>query len=121
MNIDYIHHDTRTDEPLQIQIKTLTKWQDPTIEEKDKEIERLNNIIDIKTNRIQQLMKRLSKRREKVDRLNNIINELEKDLTNILEDMYISLVYIDGRDYYSASLIPLEDEIDKLKELKEGK
>ena len=31
-------------------IEIITRWQDPTIEEKDKEIERLNNIIkDIET------------------------------------------------------------------------
>lgn len=28
------------------EIETFTRWQDPTIEEKDKEIERLNNIIN---------------------------------------------------------------------------
>ena len=46
MNIDYLHHDTKTDEPLQTQIETLTRWQDPTIEEYKKEITRLNNIIE---------------------------------------------------------------------------
>ena len=47
MNKEYIHKDTRTDEPLQVQIETLTRWQDPTIKEYKKEIERLNNIIDL--------------------------------------------------------------------------
>lgn len=45
---------------------------------KDKEIERLNRIIEIKSNRIQDLMSRLSKRTEKVERLNNIINKAIK-------------------------------------------
>ena len=61
-------------------VETFTRWVDPTIKEKDKEIEKLNRIIEIKTNRIQELMKRLSKRQEKVEELNNIINELEKTL-----------------------------------------
>jgi len=73
---------TTTQEP-----ELLTRWIDPTIEEKDNEIEKLNNIIYIKTNRIQQLMKRLSKRQEKVDRLNNIIDEIRKIVKHEKEEL----------------------------------
>ena len=58
---------------------------------------------------------------QEIKRLKNIIDELEKDLTKVLEDMYNSLVHINGRGYYSASLVPLEDELNKLKELKGDK
>lgn len=71
------------------------------LQEKDKEIQRLNNIIDIKTNRIQQLMKRLSKRQEKVDRLNNIINDKKErqDIAiRLLEKMF-------GTDDYEINYI----------------
>ena len=37
---------TKTDEPLQEKIQIFTRYQDPTIEEYKKEIDRLNNIIN---------------------------------------------------------------------------
>lgn len=42
--IDYIHKDTRTlPDTITGEIQTITRWQDPTIEEYKKEIERLKN------------------------------------------------------------------------------
>ena len=98
-------------------------------QEQDKEIARLNIIIDIKTNRIQQLMKRLSKRQEKVDRLNNIINELERILFS--NKMYGEKVFeksglsVEGfkqqHPYTLGSYDNSVNLLDKIKELKEGK
>ena len=74
-------------------VEKFTHWVDPTIEQKDKEIERLNNIID----------------------------ELEKDLEEVFIKMKEKQVRIGGRGYYYTDLIPIEDVLDKLKKLKEGK
>ena len=66
-------------------IQTFTRWIDPTIEEQKKEI----------------------------DRLNNVINELEKWLIEYR-------TFIDIPDYYEEGIIDCLDEVlDKLKELKE--
>ena len=119
--------------------------------EKDKEIERLNKIIEVKTNRIQELMKRLSKRQEKVDRLNNIINELEwKPIDEYFKNKEnYDWVLVKYYDKYNFECIPsvaewrfdkwylkdneksLQDfevkyffdmqQLDRLKELKEGR
>jgi hypothetical protein len=56
-----------------------------------------------------------------IDRLNNIINELEKDLEKVFSKMKEKQVEIGGRGYYYTDLIPVEDVLNKLKELKEGK
>lgn len=48
------------------------------------------------------------------DSLNNIIDELEKAYYKMEEKQ----VEIDGRGYYYTDLIPIEEIIDKLKELK---
>jgi len=56
--LDFVHHDSKTNEPLQKQIETFTRWQDPTIKEYKKEIERLNNII----NEYEKIMKECSDR-----------------------------------------------------------
>ena len=50
------------------------------IKEKDKEIERLNKIIEIKNNRIQQLMKRT--RSARIDKAIEYIEEKEETLLN---------------------------------------
>lgn len=67
--------------------KTLYHNEKEKRKDLEKEVKRLNKIIEIKTNRIQDLMSRLSKRTEKVERLNNIINKtieyIEKELGNV--------------------------------------
>lgn len=98
-----------------IEITDTESWNKAIyiVDEKDKEIERLNAIIDIKTNRIQQLMKRLSKRQEKVDELNNIIEELEKYLER-QQKLY-------GINQQRFSWGVCGEALEYLKELKEGK
>ena len=84
------------------------------LEEKDKEIERLNNIIE-KTqqdytdeyNLRHKLSLELSQEKDKTFQLNNIINELEKWLE------YQGDHTMQQHNYYSV--------LDKLKALKEGK
>ena len=58
---------------------------------------------------------------KEIERLNNIINELEKDLEEVFNKMKEKQVGIGGRGYYYTDLLPIEDILDKLKELKEGK
>lgn len=74
-------------------VEILTRWQDPTIEEQQKEIERLNKIIDIKTNRIQQLLKRLHKRQQ---RIYKAIEYIRSQYTIIDDDLYLALYSSDG-------------------------
>ena len=82
MNKEYIHKDTRTDEPLHVQIETLTRWQDPTIYEKDKEIKRLNNII----NEFEKYLINEIKRLENVEQTPSIIL-----ITGKIHDIYDEL------------------------------
>ena len=70
-------------------------------------------------NNFKELNKRLDEREEEIERLNNIINELEKEIYNVVDKMYNSLIEIEGRGYYYQDLLPLECLIFKLKELKE--
>ena len=154
-------------------VETFTQWIDPTIEEKDKEIERLrkrekkwekwttekeilstkmseylckwknikreyNNQVEsnrLKKQEIERLSKEITKLNEEnktlkelekhtmreITRLNNIINELEKDLEEIFNKMKEKQVEISGRGYYYTDLIPIEDILNKLKEGKEWK
>lgn len=44
--------------------------------------------------------------------------ELEKDLEKVFSKMKEKQVEIGGRGYYYTNLIPVEDVLDKLKELK---
>ena len=53
----------------------LQNASDEVEEEKDKEIEKLNTIIEIKTNRIQDLMSRLSKRQDRIDKAIECIDD----------------------------------------------
>ena len=85
-------------------VETITHWIDPTIQEKDKEIERLNNDIKI-------LLKENDNKEKVIIKLNNIINELEKYLEDLIDNDCVS---IEATEIY-------EDTLDKLKELKEGK
>lgn len=68
------------------------------------EVDKLNKIIKIKTNRIQDLMKRLSKRTDKVERLNNIIGKVigliyDYQMNDEENENYKELLYVlKGRD-----------------------
>ena len=53
-----------------------------------------------------------------IERLNNIINSIENEVRNTTEEMYKTLVKIDGRGYYSANLTRLDYLLDKIKALK---
>jgi len=55
---------------------------------------------------------------EEIERLNNIINSIENEVRNTTEEMYKTLVKIDGRGYYSANLTRLDYLLDKIKALK---
>lgn len=68
--------------------KTLYHNEKEKRKDLEKEVKRLNKIIEIKTNRIQDLMSRLSKRTEKVERINNIINDFEDWLNAKYEEMH---------------------------------
>ena len=89
-------------------------------EQKDKEIERLNNIIEEKT----YLYNKLSTESEyTINKLNNIINELEKDIKDELKK-YNRQKYLKNPAKSKIAEFK-EDVLDymlyKLKELKEGK
>lgn len=53
-----------------------------------------------------------------VDRLNNVIDKIYNEVLNTTEEMYKTLVKIDGRGYYSASLTRLDYLLDKIRKLK---
>lgn len=55
------------------EIETFTRWQDPTIEEKDKEIERLESII----NQVDKYVDKMS--------YSSIVDNPKKDLQKILK------------------------------------
>lgn len=55
---------------------------------------------------------------EEIERLNNILNSIENEVRNTTEEMYKTLVKIDGRGYYSANLTRLDYLLDKIKALK---
>ena len=92
-------------ERLKEEYMMLQNASDEVEEEKDKEIEKLNTIIEIKTNRIQDLMSRLSKRQDKIDKA---IEHIEENKTthecnewgfdNMLEDIIPLLDILKGVD-----------------------
>lgn len=53
------------------EVEVLTRWQDPTIEEYKKEIERLNDVIKIKDEGIKAFAKDLCDTTEELERANN--------------------------------------------------
>lgn len=61
----------------------LQNASDEVEEKKDREIEKLNTIIEIKTNRIQDLMSRLSKRQDRIDKAIEYIEQLTNDEESI--------------------------------------
>lgn len=62
----------------------------------------------------------LDKKDKEIDRLNNIIDELEKDIRNNMAD-YDKLYEEQDEQEYLDKYFALKIELDKLKELKEGK
>lgn len=110
-NLDWTHHDSKTINENYYQViegtrswgKTYTvNLFEKQLEEKDKEIEILNN--EIKT-----LLKENEAKEKVIKKQDYVINELEKWLNN---QIMISLKYEIG--YY-------KEVLDKLKELKEEK
>ena len=90
---------------LREESEVLTRWIDPTIQEKDKEIERLNNKIkEYETNTIPTLEHNIDVLVDSEDRLNNIIDEISK-----------TIKWAKKEDEYQGAIY----EIDNL--LKEGK
>ena len=62
-------------------VEIITRWVDPTIEEKDKEIERLNKELEYYKKEKERLGKLFYNRNEENIRLNNIIKELQHKKT----------------------------------------
>ena len=97
------------------------------LEEKDKEIERLNNIIkEYKTNTIPTLEHNIDVLVDSEERLNNIIDELEKELLNKIDAVKnLKDTLGDGVYLINPHIDLLNQEYNyfliKLKELKEGK
>lgn len=92
-------------ERLKEEYVMLQNASDEVEEEKDKEIEKLNTIIEIKTNRIQDLMSRLSKRQDRIDKAIEYIEENktthecnEWGFDNMLEDIIPLLDILKGVD-----------------------
>ena len=98
-----------TEEP-----EIFTRWADPTIYEKDKEIERLNNDIKI-------LLKENDNKEKVIIKYENIINEAIDKAKTMKASMLLDTV--DGIDIDSQFVHNLFELIDFLekKELKEGK
>ena len=83
------------------------------------------NVLDILDNQNEEYERKLENevkyQNSEVIRLNNIINELEKSLEKVFEKMEEKQIEIEGRGYYYTDLLPIEEVLDKLKELKGGK
>lgn len=79
------------------------------LEEKDKAIIGLNNTII-------ELHSVICRQQAKINRLNNILNELES---------YLEQQWLEWKDSYNEEIVAMANEdkaiLDKLKELKEGK
>ena len=89
------------------------------IERLNKELEGKDILIKMKTERIQNLMNRLAKRQDKVDRLNNIIDELDNKLCSTWQ-----LYYDHSRltTFKCEDMLYLIEQIRKdIEKLKEGK
>ena len=78
----------------------------------------MNEELKAKDNEILELFKMCNEKDNEIERLNNIINSIENEVRNTTEEMYKTLVKIDGRGYYSASLTRLDYLLDKIKALK---
>ena len=74
--------------------------------------------LKAKDNEILELFKMCNEKDKEIERLNNIINSIENEVRNTTEEMYKTLVKIDGRGYYSANLTRLDYLLDKIKALK---
>ena len=81
------------------------------------DIDTFNKAVDT----FKDLQNEIEEKDKEIERLNNVINELEKDLEEVFDKMKEKQVGIGGRGYYYTDLIPIENILDKLKELKEGK
>ena len=87
-----------------------------------KRLETDDILIEMKSKRIKQLMNKISRRNEEIERLSKEVDMWNRkyneqvDITNELEN-YILNHYIVGHTIQNASL---DDILNKLKELKEG-
>ena len=111
MNIGYLYHDTRADEPLQNQIIDIRKQQ--IKEETELEI---NEFINQK----------LKEKDKEIERSNNIINELEKWLESEIDRIIKlkspkrrSIPPYGAENYcYENMILRYKEVLDKLRELK---
>ena len=83
------------------------------VDEKDKEIERLSKDCDIWN-------RKYNEQFDRAERLNNIINELEKELREGSFDVYFCST-ASQKTFKSNEIIIKAMILDKLKKLKEGK
>ena len=108
------------------EIEVLTRWQDPTIKEKDKEIERLKSEIDkMKMQEEHKEMHNHSKN-VRIEHLNNEIKNLKNIIDESIEDISFCLHSItqekigsrDSRTRQEMSTCEyiLRERLDKLKE-----
>ena len=81
-------------------------------------IEYGTEFLDQLKDRVHDLYDENKELKQKVERLNNILDSIENEVRNTTEEMYKTLVKIDGRGYYSANLTRLDYLLDKIKKLK---
>ena len=79
-------------------------------QEKDEEIKKLNMIIEIKTNRIQDLLGRLAKRNEKIESLEKNYNRIYNEDCKLREQRNITDASLLDENYRLSSII---DELKK--------
>lgn len=103
---DYITNLQETKTNMELELQELYLIKDNLQEE----IERLKEVIQKNDKEIDNLCKNQKK---EIERLNNIIDELEKYIKDTKK--YSNMIYMD------MDFIKVEDILNKLKELKEGK
>lgn len=81
-------------------------------------IEYGTEFLDQLKDRVHDLYDENKELKQKVERLNNILDSIENEVRNTTEEMYKTLVKIDGRGYYVANLTRLDYLLDKIKKLK---
>ncbi len=92
-------------------LETINKWLDDKYGVSYTRLEELHDFV------VEQDLKHQEKAQKEIDRLNNVINELEKWLINETEKLH----NISGDNFTTVGQSVYQEILDKLKELKEGK
>ena len=99
--------------------EVLTRWIDPTIQEKDKEINKLTAESTKWESKYYDMQDNYHNANEEIERLKKIINELEKDMRETVEILKTTEYQKIDIDYVIETLDIYCDRLKK--ELKEGK